>query len=247
MYNLKDILIVGDSFASCRTLQTDWPKIVTDHLIKYTEYRQPMGKGFSGASWWSTKRFLNDYLKTHTPKVLILTHTECQRIPSNENYSLNYGSVFNAESYQKLKKQERDDEIPPHEVLIAGQSYYKYLYNQDFHQWAKIQWFKELDELIKDIPIVIHLHVFYDEHDFLYTFKNGLTFNKPLWDMSDDCKKLTNKMRTQLTDSIQFVPENTWKDLQTRNHLTEENNKKLASIIIDAIENYSVGPRDIQL
>jgi len=246
MYNLKDILIVGDSFASCRTLQTDWPKIVTDHLIKYTEYIQPMGKGFAGASWWSVKRFLNDYLKTHTPKVLILTHTECQRIPSNENYSLNYGSVFNAESYHKLKKQERDDEIPPYEVLIAGQSYYKYLYNQDFHQWAKIQWFKELDELIKDIPVVIHLHVFYDENKFLYTFKNGLTFNKPLWGMSDDCKKLTNKMST-LTDSIQVVPENIWKDLQTRNHLTEENNKKLASIIIDAIENYSVGPRDIQL
>ena len=245
MYSKEDILIVGDSFASCRTLETDWPKIVTNHLIKYTQYIQPMGKGFSGASWWSTKRFLEDYLKTHKPKVVILTHTECQRIPSNENYSLNYGSVFNAEVYQKLK-QKRDDEIPPYEVLIAGQSYYKYLYNQDFHQWAKIKWFEELDELTKNIPVVIHLHAFYDQNEFLYIFKNGLTFNKPLWDMSDDCKKLTNRM-TKVDDSIQVVPADTWKDLHTRNHFTEENNKKLASIIIDAIENYSIGPRDIQL
>lgn len=245
MYNIKDILILGDSFASCRSLNTDWPKIVVDYLLKTDTTSEPLGKGFSGASWWSTKLILEECLRTSKPKVLILTHTESQRIPSNENYSLNYGSVFNAEAYSKLKER-RNDEIPPYEVLIAGQHYYKYLYNDEFHQWAKIKWLEELDQLTIGIPIVIHLHTFYDKHNFLYVFKNGLTFNKPLWDMSDDCKILANKMN-KVSDSIQVVPENTWKELKTRNHLTEENNKKLASIIIDAIENYSIGPRDIQL
>ncbi len=244
MFNLEDLLIIGDSFASCRTQETDWPKIVSNYLLKNTNHI-PLGKGFSGASWWSTRRFLTDYLNKHIPKILIIIHTECQRIPSNDNYSLNYGSVFNAESYSK-HKQKRDDEIPPYEVLIAGQHYYKYLYNQDFHHWAYTKWLEELDEITKNITINIHLHSFFDISNNLYIFKNGLTFDSPLWDISDDCQKLTNKIK-KLNDYVHVVPDNVWKDCNTRNHFTVENNKKLASIIIDAIENYIIGPKNIQL
>lgn len=239
MFDWDDILILGDSFVGSRTEQLDWPQLVACQLTNsvYEINRQPRGQGFNGCSWWSVRTRLYEELKYKKPKVLILTHTEPQRIPSEDNYNLNPGSVHTIEwTPESLRKKYGDAASnpivsrAPKEVLVAGQQYYKYLISYRYHLWAQEKWYEELDKLADehDIKYVIHLHCFdaWEGVEKLYEFKNGTTFNKPLWSLSDDKKK--------------------W-SVDHRNHFTVDNNKKLADIVVGAINNYKIGYAELNL
>lgn len=246
--NWNDVLIIGDSFAQQRSEPTDWPKFVTATLTQeFNTTKSPRGLGFSGASWWSSRNLLLKEVKKHSPKVLIMTHTEMQRIPSDENYGLNSASVFNIENYTKPTS---TGNICPKEVLLAGQEYYKHLFCKDFHLWAQLKWFEEIDEIVKanHIPFVIHMHSFevWDQNP-TYIFKNGITFDKPLWDISDDNKLLELKSYKKINDLVNTIDADVWTNNSNRNHFTMANNVKLAQQIIDAINNYSNGLKPLQL
>lgn len=221
MFDADDILIVGDSFVGSRTEDTDWPKLLTKLLTEQDVI--PKGKGFNGCSWWSARQYLLNELKHSKPKLLILSHTEPMRLPNDDNLSLNATTVEQEDWFKK------DNPNTPDDIRKAARDYYKYLQSFDFHLWSQKQWYIELDRILDDakIPFVVHLHCFLPWHNEpLYEFKHGITFDKPLWELSDDIKQWSNN---------------------NRNHFSIENNKLLANAIYEAIKTYSNGMRNLVL
>jgi len=253
LYQTKwdEVLIIGDSFAKQRTSETDWPKVVAHYVtgVPHTFKESVRGKGFSGASWWSTRKLLIEELKKNVPKVLILTHTEMQRIPSDEDYGLNSASVFNLEAYSTIRDQKLLEDMVPKEVLLAGQQYYTHLFSKDFHIWAQKQWFYEIDHLVKiyNIPFVIHIHTFapWDCVD-VHKFKYGITFDQPIWPLSDDYAMM-HTAKWKKVNNLEVPDADLWFINNNRNHFTEKNNVKLGELIIDALNNYSNGIKPLQL
>ena len=225
MYNHEDILIVGDSFCQHRK-EGGWPFILTEMLTNNKSV--PRGKGLGGASWWSTRKVLLKELKIKTPKILIICHTEMNRIPNDYDFGLNTASaIHDAENFNKGKLWgvdmiNKNYDMYSKEIAQAAVLYYKYLNSSDFNLWAKNMWFKEVDDLCLNIEKTIHLHSFYDiAHEKIHAFKNGMTAEESLWDISDD-------KRMALLD---FSPNNL-------NHFTVSNNKKIAKAIFDKINDY---------
>ena len=163
MYEWDDILIIGDSFASFRARPDHWPMALTLKLTAetYKEHDQklPRGYGYPGASWWSTRKKLLSEIDIRIPKILIICHTESDRIPSDYDYGLNIGYVAD----EKLLTIPKDDRGSyDRAVILAADQYYKHLFSSSYHQWAFEQWFTELDTIVseKNIEKVIHMHSF---------------------------------------------------------------------------------------
>lgn len=249
-----DILVLGDSFTKQRFKDYDWPKIVAKRITGLNpEHDFPVrGKGFSGASWWATRKLLINELQKHKPKVLILTHTEMQRIPSDQDYGLNSASVFNTDHYAEgAKHRLKEENLCPLEVLLAGQEYYKHLFSKDFHLWCQQSWFEELDRILDhhQIEKVIHFHTFnpWDKQK-LFIFRNGITFDKPLWPISDDHAIMSSTATfTKVSDNLTVPNADMWAKNPTRNHFSSENNIKLADLICRNLENYNNGLRTLDL
>ena len=246
----NDILIVGDSFCHGRIQPTDWPVMVAESLVgKPLGKNKIRGKGIVGSSWWSLRNLLLEELNKKVPKILICTHTEMQRIPSDENYALNSATAFNIEHYSDATREKNIENVSPIEVLQAAQQYYKYLFSKDFHIWAQERWFYELDEIIKayNVPYIVHLHSFepWDRRDY-FVFKNGITFTSSLWDLSDD-NKIMKDVPYIKVDQLEIPNADIWSKNNTRNHFSTENNEKLAQLILEGLKNYYNGGRQLQL
>ena len=210
-YKLEDILFVGDSFCHDRYSDTDWPKIVTKHLTGDTGI--PRGYGYPGCSWWSTRTKLIEELAISIPKIVILTHTETMRIPSDVNNSLNFSTVESGDMDHGPNGElsgKFDSELQQAAIL-----YYKRLFSERFHEWSNLQWFKELDELLDkpEIEKVIHLFSFGWEYS-KHTFKIGVTVNDTLFQY--------HRM-----------------ELGMKNHMSDDENVKFGESILNIIENYS--------
>ena len=214
----KDILILGDSFAELRSLLTDWPFIVSHTLSNSTEI--PRGHGFAGTSWWSVRKRLLTELEISVPRVLILCHTEPNRIPNDYDYGLTSRSVENGQFYNPDGT--HIDPIKNLAIAKAGKLYYEELWSSEYCKWAQKAWFKELDELIEvyRIPYVIHLRSF--DHTIKYIFKNGMTVKENLVDMS-------------LVGN------------EYRNHFTEEINKKVGNRLVELVLNHQQGLQELAL
>jgi len=216
----KDILILGDSFCELRSLPSDWPFIVSQKLSNSNE--ETRGYGFGGTSWWSVRKRLLKELEISVPKVLILCHTDPNRIPNDYDYALNFSSCFEAQTKTNRIKTHTHPLEPWQEkkIAMAGYLYYTELWSSEYCKWSMISWFKELDEIVEvyKIPYVIHLRCF----DHKYIFKNGMTVKEDLVDMS-------------------LV------GYQYRNHFTEEMNKKVGNRLVELVLNYKTGLQELAL
>jgi hypothetical protein len=218
MYNHNDILIVGDSFAQDRTNPTDWPMALSKMLTGSDAVPNGIGKG--GTAWWTARRSIIKALQENPPKVLIVCHTEANRLPSDKDVGINSGTVLREEYDPKNTYWYSKEEY------IAAQMYYIHLMSEEFHAWARTHWFYELDHISASIPIVIHLHCFYDyelkEHGLLvdsYTFRHGITSSEILFKLQAQESPLPNG-----------------RDLPGfRNHFSPENNVKIAQALYKAI------------
>lgn len=223
MFSHDEILIVGDSFAYERLDPRSWIRILTKLLTGYDE--TPRGKGFPGCSWWSVRKCLLSELSARVPRLLIVCHTEEMRIPSDEDFPLNFISVEDLSPHLICEPQLLNMDYQ--EVAAAGRQYYKYLYSDQFHLWAQSQWFKELDDLVKklEIPYVIHIHCFPRKtcQEGHAVFKNGMIVEEILCDYA-----------------VEYSPD-------VLNHFTVDQNKHLAHQIYHAVNNYSIGFRKLGL
>jgi len=197
-----DLLILGDSFCSDRNKQVDWPVIVKNSLSANLR-----GQGFPGASWWSVRNRLIQEIKT-PPKIVIFCHTDPNRMPRDDDGGINIGSV-------DLGMIHGTNEQPmTHEFQLACKLYYKYLWSGKYYRWAMTQWLCELDELTKDIEIVLHFFGFENEQRY-HKFQHGVSFSDPLkYYATCGC------------------------DTQLRNHFDIATNRRFADVILEHIHNY---------
>jgi hypothetical protein len=221
-----DILIVGDSFASCRHQETDWPVALVTKLTgtMLSKPNIPRGRGFNGAAWWSTRNLLLQELKISVPKILVICHTEETRIPSDDGLGLNSSSIY---AGSVCKNDETDGRGADSAIVNAAALYLKYLYSYKFNKWAQYAWYRELDNLIETlhIPIIIHLHCFESMGSSktpVYQFKNGMVSEEILCNLS--------------------FTHNDFSDARLRNHFSAEQNLAIANAIYIAITaNYESG------
>jgi hypothetical protein len=181
-YQPEDIVIIGDSYCARRNEQSDWPTYLTKLLTGKDAL--PRGKGFDGASWWSVRKQLYKELKKAPIKVLVLCHTEHNRIWSDQDYALNSRSVeqvqYICNAGQTYTKREQ-------EIAEAGRLYYRSLWSEEFHTWANKAWFKELEQFIQTNSInkCVHLHCFKAVNNDIYIFEKGITVNNILADRTN--------------------------------------------------------------
>jgi hypothetical protein len=215
----SDILILGDSFAAWRDCGSDWPVVLLNKLTGtvFDGKNIPRGRGFPGASWWSTRNLLLEELKISVPKILVICHTEETRIPNDDNIG------FNASSISK-NSVTLNDGISGHanaDQVKAATLYLKYLYSYNFHKWAQLAWYQELDDILEEnkIPITIHLHCF-DNMNFtktpVYKFKNGMTSKEILCELS-------------------MARNGSLSEVKLRNHFTSVQNLALANALYKTI------------
>ena len=220
MYELNDILIIGDSFARNRDRETDWPMAVTLRLTgkEYDPTISLRGKGFGGASWWSTRKCLLEELQIKVPKVLIICHTERSRIPNDFNLGLHVG--ISKMPFGKIVQNDNESYVHP-AMQDAVVMYYKHLYSDEYAAWSQSRWYDELDQILigYNIPHVIHLPIF-DRHNF----KSGVTSVEKLVEFAD-----------QKTES-RFIINNNLGESPFRNHLLEQQNVNLAASLFDTIQ-----------
>jgi hypothetical protein len=223
MYNWEDIIILGDSFCGSRYEVEHWPNIVANSLSKKTNEPQSIfarGQGFPGASWWSPRKLLLDELKKSIPEVLIFCHTDAFRLPHNLDWGINYASAIR----KVVQLPFSHDTNMPEKFSSAAQLYFEELIVGDFHEWAQLQWFLELDRIIeqnKEITRVVHLHCFENN----YIFKQGVTCTTPLLSL------------TIFEEKLKRGEMNAKPDMQP-NHFSIEDNQKLANEILNVINNY---------
>jgi hypothetical protein len=221
MYNHNDILIVGDSFVKDRSHPTDWPMALLTMLTGSKE--TPNGVGIGGTSWWTARKCIVKALQNQPPKILIMCHTDALRLPSDRDLGLNSGVVlrqkYNPKNSHWYSKEEHD----------AAAMYYTHLMSTEFHNWAREQWFNELDSLVSSVPIVVHLHCF-EQFESVnngikvssFIFKHGITSAEELFPLQ--CLALGVKMGEYEGDLPSF-----------RNHFSPENNVKIANALYSAV------------
>ena len=216
----NDILILGDSFCAEREAHTDWPMVVSQKLTGHNHI--PRGVGFGGGSWWSVRRALLEEIEKSIPKVLILCHTEANRIPNDYNLGINFNSAKNGTLWGRERCKQYISEEKFQRITEASKLYYEELWSHEYCQWAQKSWFGELDQMIEEwcIPYVIHLRCFPDMPD--HTFKNSMTIQENLFSMSS----LEPNMH---------------------NHFTEDLNQKLGNKLVELILNYKTCLQTINL
>lgn len=206
MYKWEDILIIGDSFCEYRTEESHWPYKLACLLTEKSNVTQPVrGRGFPGASWWSYRKELFRQLRNRTVQVLVIAHTDPNRIPNDDDLALNLYSVrYNTD----------DNEGVGTNIRKAGKAYYDHLHSFEYALWAQQQWFIELDRLVEEYKIekVLHLTCFKNSLPENYKIKHGMIFDQLLFDLADH------------RGVERFVP----LSVPIYNHFSDEKNKNLA-------------------
>lgn len=206
----KDILIIGDSFCGQRETHTDWPMIISHRLTG--QFRIPRGYGFGGGAWWTIRRLLLSELQICVPKLLVICHTEPNRVPNDKDSGINSGVLGHGQI--SLHGEHRGmDNTARQKIVKAAIAYYEELWSRDYCKWAEEKWFWEVDNLIESyqIPHVIHLKCFDTTGD--YVFRNGITVKEKLWAWAN-------------------YPDN---KKELRNHLTDVQNQKLGNRLVDML------------
>jgi hypothetical protein len=193
----------------------NWPCLLATQLTG--ESRIPRGAGIVGASWWSYRKELLKELNISPVKLLIICHTEPYRIPHDSNLPLNSSSVEGESRAFAPWIQS----LPIPDLQEAGRAYYKYLHSDDFHNWCQLQWFRELNDIISDIPFVVHLPCFTQS---IYPHIIGIRCATALF----ECRLVTDHMNHRR--------------LVTANHMSADENQQLADILYNVITDYIANP-----
>ena len=174
MYGSQDILIIGDSFCGQRHKTGDWPWEL--HLILTGQPGTPRGKGFPGASWWSSRRCLLKELSIRVPRLLILCHTNQYRLPNDHDLGIGQGQAENHHIFVP----DEAAHVYSDDIQAAASSYYRHLFSRNYWIWAARSWFQELEDLIRQhqIPQVLHMC----SYESIYDFQTGMVLQNSLFD-----------------------------------------------------------------
>ena len=231
MSKKKYIAFVGDSFCASysdvakndinQRFQKQTPYSYTTTVANHYGY-EVLPYGFSGKSWWySWYKFEQDCLgELNQIEAIVFCHTNCERINSTTHDYLPQMCGNNFPNYSK-------------ELNQASESYFKYIEDPAFNNWAQQQYFKMLAEKYSNIK-TIHLHCF-DGTDKWSNLLPGVVFTTTLSQVS------IGEITGSEQEIIQSFTDN------RANHLNKHNNKSLAKVIINALDNYTPGQYKLPL
>jgi hypothetical protein len=227
MIDFDNLLIIGDSFCSHSSAETDWP-VVLGKLLKV-----PMTCfGRPGNSWWSNYRDLKNYKPPQDKKtLLIVIHTESQRLPNDNNIAATPGIIFTAPgAINDLSRYKNGNEL----ARIAKDFYTSELFSSEFYDWAQQAWIKELDQR-PDFVKVFHIPAF-DSVD-LSLIKNGLVIH-PSANTRSLRKLSSNEI---LGDSIR------WQGPDSRhNHFNKTNNIRFGEALANIISTATINETGVK-
>ena len=151
-----NLLIVGDSF--CQD-EHHWPSYLRS---KISYFQQVLPRDacrvytFPGGGWWPIQQQLcanraGDTAWFDQIKLLIIIHPFTSRVFSTET------RIHRSSAVELPLTWSANDFT---EATIAHSLYYKYIYDKNFHTWAQLKWFDELDQLLAAYPQILSIHLF---------------------------------------------------------------------------------------
>ena len=214
MTNFDNLLIIGDSFCEDRSKESDWP-VALGRMLDCKVY----GKGLGGRAWWSSKKELDKYKSNRPTTVLIVVHTDSNRLPNDFDYPMTPRLMQSAASgtigndlvkFPWLKYRQ-----------LALDFYNSELFSVQFYEWAHTAWITEIDQC-NDFYATIHIPAF--DNVNLSCVKNGIVLTPG------------NGLKSLMDISNAEVENVTWAGRDTRNnHFKDFNNIKLAEALRDII------------
>lgn len=238
--NSKYIAFVGDSFCADinayhwsangeqsfqRQSEYSFPSLVADHY----DYNL-LAHGYSGKSWWFSRvQFKKTFNKN--PKLIdkldaiVFCHTDPNRVNSSNVHVSSGNHAYREESSNDSEEQKQ--------TARAQQQWSRCLLDEEFQKWAQINWFRELTREWSHVK-QIHFYSFTGEqHNDLLT---GTRFTTPLIHISvAELVGFSREIHNQLGNDSRI------------NHLSDYNNRVLASVIIDSIDNYKHEVRSLDI
>lgn len=224
---MKKIYFIGDSFCSCYS--QSWYDALGRplHQAGFPEDRFPahptlvaqhynaelVPHGYAGKGWWYYRSKFISAFANNSPDdtvALIFFHTE----PSRINNATNPNLLDN--DYQSYIE------------------YFTLLHDQDFYDWACINWFKEIQQQYHQFK-TIHFHCFSDTLRWSH-YLPGMVYTTPLIKLGIG----------QYTGTPKQIEQTFYKS-NIPNHLTSANNHAMAKLIIDSVDNYCTGQQPIDL
>lgn len=208
---------IGDSFCQAYHHHSDWP-----HIVNRARKTEIAPYGFGGKSWWfSWSNFVYYYAdKLDQVDAMVFCHTESNRINTNTPDNARLPNNFWVEHLSS-------------EVQQAYKSYVTYFHDQQFNDWAQQRFFEHLAQNYSQIKMV-HLHCF--PHSVSWSnLLPGAVFSTPLQLLA-----IGGVSQTTLDRDPNYLNGDA-----LRNHLTVENNQALAHTVIQALDNYSPGIREV--
>jgi hypothetical protein len=179
------------------------------------------GRGWGGCAWWNTKKELDKYKSNRSTTVLIVVHTDPNRLPNDFDYPITPRLM------QSLTGGTIGDDLVKHPGLeyrqLALDFYNSELFSMHFYEWAHRAWVAEIDQC-NDFYATIHIPAF--DNVNLSGVKNGIVLTP-----GNEFKSLMDISNAEVGNII-------WSGRDTRrNHFKDVNNIKLAEAIRNVIVN----------
>jgi len=224
----NNIIFVGDSFCDCfatvgngsdnsRVRDCEKTDQGIDSILHPTVVAKHWGYnlynfGYGGKSWWYSRYQLYDFLTDGCSNSVQLDNVAAMVFFHTDPGRLN-----------------THDDNKSSEFNYAHKLWQTVLVDMNFHNWAQKSWFLEIKELFKNVP-TLHFNC------FPFTVENshvlpGMIFDTPLVHLSlGELTGSDKELERQISTN-----ETRW------NHFNNQNNKALADVIINALDNYRPG------
>jgi len=226
------IAFVGDSYCACYGMHVQqhakssrWQCKSTSpawtSLVAEHFDTVPLAHGFGSKSWW--------YSRVSFLKALEKTPQLFDEIDAVIFCHTDYSRINNSDNHDLSNSiQSSQDQ--------AVSLYLRHLYDTTFQKWTCEQWFKEIAEMF-GAKKTIHFHSFLNTIP-MSDYLPGTVFTTPL-------VHITVGQETGTTTQIENSMSNTAN--HRHNHFNDHNNRAMAHIVIDALEDYQPGQRSIDL
>lgn len=231
------ILFFGDSFANTgrgcwhkdQRFASDYPSyqdLVCDHFGA-----DQLLFGFAGKGWWYSRHHMTHHLNENPSDRERLTAVVCMHT--------DWGRMLISHDTGDLMVRHGDLNIESSDsdIVRARKYYYTHLWDGNFHKWSMSQWFRELSEMFSSMPI-IHFHCFTETQQIQhYLGDKCVIYTTPLVQISvGETTGSDDEIRSKISlDETRY------------NHFGSENNRALADVIIQDIQNYRPGVQEIDL
>lgn len=173
--------------------------------------------GFGGKSWW--------YSRQQLVNELIKTPTLFQQIKIIIFCHTDSSRINNSWN----KALDNSDSS-----TVEVQDFYRHIFDSDFNSWAQEQWFYEIKRRWSNIK-TIHFHSFPETVNLSHLLP-GIVFTTPLIHVSiGELKGTDADIHNQIVNDKRF------------NHLSAVNNQVLGDIILENLNNYCPGIKELDL